>query len=192
MADKIDQLTVLNQQGVSTSYDIDLPADATPSIVSITTSGNANIGGSISEGGTTLSEKYQEILTSGENIKTINGLSILGDGDISISGSGTAGTGIDITNNVISIDANVVALKTDISDMVTVGTSQTITGAKTFTSPSFKVDITSSNRNVNYTFRAPTSSYTGAKTVATTDEIPTAVSDLTDDIGILTGVEVNS
>ena len=34
-------------------------------------------------------------------------------------GSYTAGTGIDITNDVISVDSAVVALKTDLSDYVT-------------------------------------------------------------------------
>ena len=46
MADKIDQLT-LN----GTSYDIDLPPDATPSIASITTSGDVTVGGSITKNG---------------------------------------------------------------------------------------------------------------------------------------------
>ena len=53
MADKIDQIKIGN-----TSWDIDLPPDAAPSIASITTSGNATIGGTISEGGTTLANKY--------------------------------------------------------------------------------------------------------------------------------------
>ena len=47
MADKIDQLKIGN-----TSYDIDLPPDATPSIASLTVSG------AISEGGTSLVNKY--------------------------------------------------------------------------------------------------------------------------------------
>ena len=60
MSDKIDQIVVKDSSGVDVSYDIDLPADATPSISSITTSGNAVVGGSISEGGVALSEKYVE------------------------------------------------------------------------------------------------------------------------------------
>lgn len=58
----------------------------------------------------------QEILVSGSNIKTINNTSLLGSGNIDIQGGGssyTAGNGIDITNDVISID-NTVALKSDI------------------------------------------------------------------------------
>ena len=53
----------------------------------------------------------QDTLVSGTNIKTINGQPILGQGNISIGGSGTAGTGIDITNNVISVDTDVVVTK---------------------------------------------------------------------------------
>ena len=54
----------------------------------------------------------QDTLVSGTNIKTINGNSILGSGNIVISEeSSTAGTGIDITNNVISVDTDVVVTK---------------------------------------------------------------------------------
>lgn len=47
----------------------------------------------------------QDNLVSGTNIKTINGNSLLGSGDITISGGGsyTAGDGINITNDVISV-----------------------------------------------------------------------------------------
>lgn len=48
----------------------------------------------------------------------------------------TAGTGIDITNNTISVDTNTVAMQTDLPDvthMVTDNTTQEITGEKTFT-----------------------------------------------------------
>lgn len=57
----------------------------------------------------------QEVLVSGSNIKTINNISLLGSGNVDIQGgsSYTAGNGIDITNDVISID-NTVALKSDI------------------------------------------------------------------------------
>ena len=51
---------------------------------------------------TALNDK-QDSLVSGTNIKTINGNSLLGSGNIDISGgSYTAGTGISISNNVIS------------------------------------------------------------------------------------------
>lgn len=49
----------------------------------------------------------QDALVSGTNIKTINNTSILGSGNIDIQGGGssyTAGTGINITNDVISVE----------------------------------------------------------------------------------------
>ena len=52
----------------------------------------------------------QNSLVSGVNIKTINNKSILGEGNITIEGGGssyTAGDGIDITNDVISVTGKV-------------------------------------------------------------------------------------
>lgn len=53
----------------------------------------------------------QDTLVSGTNIKTINNESILGSGNIEIQGGGgtsyTAGDGIDITNDVISVTGKV-------------------------------------------------------------------------------------
>ena len=52
----------------------------------------------------------QDTLISGTNIKTINNESILGSGNITIQGGGstyTAGDGIDITNDVISVTGKV-------------------------------------------------------------------------------------
>lgn len=53
----------------------------------------------------------QDTLVSGTNIKTINNQSILGEGNIQIQGGGgssyTAGDGIDITNDVISVTGKV-------------------------------------------------------------------------------------
>ena len=72
-----------------------------------------------------LIDDKQDTLVSGTNIKTINNTSILGSGNIDIQGGGssyTAGTGIDITNDVISVNNTV----------VTTGTNQNITGIKTF------------------------------------------------------------
>ena len=56
---------------------------------------------------TVLNEK-QETLVSGTNIKTVNGNSLLGSGDLVISGgtSYSAGDGINISNNTISVDAS--------------------------------------------------------------------------------------
>jgi hypothetical protein len=47
MADKIDQIVIPNSSGTATAYDIDLPPDATPSIASLTLSGDATIGGTL-------------------------------------------------------------------------------------------------------------------------------------------------
>lgn len=54
---------------------------------------------------TALQTSKQDTLVSGTNIKTINNTSILGSGNIDIQGGGsyTAGTGIDITNDVIKV-----------------------------------------------------------------------------------------
>lgn len=58
----------------------------------------------------------QDTLVSGTSIKTINNESLLGSGNITIQGGGatyTAGTGIDITNDVISVTG-----KTDTSAFI--------------------------------------------------------------------------
>lgn len=73
----------------------------------------------------------QDTLVSGTNIKTINNTSILGSGNIDIQGgsSYTAGTGIDITNDVISVTnaistgAALGATAVQPSDLATVATS---------------------------------------------------------------------
>ena len=62
MADKIDQLKIGN-----TSYDIDLPPDATPSIASLTVSG------AISEGGTSLVNKYLGKSATAADSSKLNG-----------------------------------------------------------------------------------------------------------------------
>lgn len=53
----------------------------------------------------------QDTLVSGVNIKTINNFSLLGSGNIDIQGGGgqgySSGTGIDITNNVISVTSTI-------------------------------------------------------------------------------------
>lgn len=52
----------------------------------------------------------QDTLVSGTNIKTINGETLLGEGNITIEGGGssyTAGDGIDINNDVISVTGKV-------------------------------------------------------------------------------------
>lgn len=91
----------------------------------------------------------------------------------------TAGTGIDITNDVISID-NTVALKTDIpSNYVTTDTTQTISGNKTFTglfyvSSSNPITIESSPGIAFKSTDRPTwNNGITTYSVATTSDIPT-------------------
>jgi len=73
-----------------------------------------------------LAEKQDELISSGasQNIKTINGQSILGSGNIEISGGtgGTSyypGTNIDITNHVISVTGMNEAIASAVTDMAT-------------------------------------------------------------------------
>lgn len=58
--------------------------------------------------GTELKGK-QNVLVSGTNIKTVNGTSLLGSGDLTITGGGstyTAGNGIDLTGDTIAVTAD--------------------------------------------------------------------------------------
>lgn len=62
----------------------------------------------------------QDMLVSGQNIKTINNDSLLGSGNIDIDTSYTAGTGINITNeNVIN---NTITSYNDLTDLPTIPT----------------------------------------------------------------------
>lgn len=62
----------------------------------------------------------QDMLVSGQNIKTINNDSLLGSGNINIDTSYTAGTGINITDeNVIN---NIITSYNDLSDLPTIPT----------------------------------------------------------------------
>ena len=83
-------------------YVISVTGITIPDVSNFITSGDAQtqINNSISG--------KQDTLISGTNIKTINNQSILGEGNITIEGGGTgvtysAGTNIDITDNVISV-----------------------------------------------------------------------------------------
>ena len=76
-------------------------------------------------------------VTKSGNVATItitdkNGTTTANVYDGSGGGSYTAGNGIDITNNTISVDTSVVATQTDIANMVTTNTAQDISGVKTF------------------------------------------------------------
>lgn len=69
-----------------------------------TSNGNLNAP-TISENGTALSSKYQPTLVSGTNIKTINGNSLLGSGDLEVGG----GSATDVKVNGTSITSGGVA-----------------------------------------------------------------------------------
>ena len=102
----------------------------------------------------------QNELVSGTNIKTINNQSILGNGNIEIQAGGT----VDQTYDATSVNAQSgTAVAGALSDYVTIGTNQNITGEKTFvgnkriklkgTSSSSKLGFTAydnSNREVGY------------------------------------------
>lgn len=104
MADKIDQIKLKNAQGTDVLYDIDLPVDATPSIASLTTSGNVTVGGSLTKGNLTFTlPSSSGTLTLDENLpivsfgtQTIPGAteikSITVDSDDYNLGGGGAGT----------------------------------------------------------------------------------------------------
>ena len=82
----------------------------------------------------------QDTLVSGTNIKTINNTSILGSGNIDIQGGGSsysAGTGIDITNDVISVNSGV----------VTTNTEQTISGKKIFKNSDKPIEFKQNDNN---------------------------------------------
>ena len=59
----------------------------------------------------------QDLLVSGTSIKTINGESILGSGNISVNAGYTAGTGIDIIDDIIS---NTITSYNDLTDLPTI------------------------------------------------------------------------
>lgn len=108
----------------------------------------------------------QDLLVSGTNIKTINNTSILGSGNIDIQegSSYSAGTGIDITNGVIS---NTITSYDDLSDLPTIPTqtSELLNDS----------DFVSENELSEVAF---TGSYTSLSNIP---EIPDATSDLTND-----------
>lgn len=112
-----------------------------------TTTGNLDAP-TISENGTALSSKYQSALVSGTSIKTINNESILGSGNITISGgqatdvkiNGTSITSSNVadikTNGTYNATSNKIATMSDIpslSNYVDLTSAQSISGVKTFT-----------------------------------------------------------
>lgn len=112
----------------------------------------------------------QDKLYSGANIKTINGYSILGDGNLEIDTSYTAGTGIEITEeNVIN---NTITSYDDLTDLPTIPTKTSdLTNDSNF--------VTSSELN-QVAFSGDYDDLTNKPT------IPTATSDLDNDSGFIT------
>lgn len=124
-------IKTINGQSLLGSGDMVISASSESSgITSITINGNVFTGDSVNLGDYITQEKEyvissalnnlnsrvidlnasvtgkQDTLISGTNIKTINNQSILGNGNITIEGGGatyTAGTGINIANNIISV-----------------------------------------------------------------------------------------
>lgn len=105
----------------------------------------------------TLNQSKQDTLVSGTNIKTINGQSILGAGDITISGGGSGGdvpiattetagkVKPDGTTITVTEDGTISAVPIAPTNMVTTDTAQDITGTKTFKG---RINIFSSNTNI--------------------------------------------
>ena len=84
----------------------------------------------------------QDTLVSGTNIKTINNTSILGSGNIDIQGGGssyTAGDGIDITNDVISVTGKV---DTTTYNTYTAATDTALASKQTTLTAGTGIDIT--------------------------------------------------
>lgn len=77
MADKIDSVTLPNLQGVDTTFDIDLPPDATPSIASLTTSGNVQVGGNLTDGTNSIS--VANIVAKQNALQTQTAYTAIGD-----------------------------------------------------------------------------------------------------------------
>lgn len=119
----------------------------------------------------------QNALVSGTNIKTINNESLLGSGNINISSGSTysAGTGIDITNNVIS---NTITNYNDLTDLPTI--------------PNKTSDLINDNDFVSEDDLAEVA-FTGSyNSLSDTPVIPDSTSDLTNDSGFIDTTALNT
>lgn len=112
----------------------------------------------------------QDMLVSGQNIKTINNQNILGSGDLTISTSYTSGTGINIDeDNIIS---NTITSYNDLANLPTIPTN---------TSELFNDSGYITNGDL------ATVAFSGEYTDLTnTPTIPTDLSELTNDVGYIT------
>lgn len=108
-------------------------------------------------GAPTIPTVYNGTLTIQQNGTTLGTFSANQDTNetINITGGGstyTAGNGINITNDEISVDTSVVATQTDLGSYVTLSTNQNITGEKTFVgNKRIKFKGTASNSKCGFT-----------------------------------------
>lgn len=122
----------------------------------------------------------QDKLVSGTNIKTINNESILGSGNIDIQGGGgssyTAGDGIDITNDVISVTGKV---DTSAFTAHTADTTIHVTSAEKNTWNN-KSDFSGNYNDLSNkpTIPSKTSDLTNDSDFATTGDVQTATNDM--------------
>lgn len=169
MADKIDSLTLPNSSGVATTYDIDLPADAAPSIASLTASGNITAAKLIKKDGTSA----QFLLANGDTVNTStyanqNAFGAVAAGSVNITANSTTDTlSIDGSNVTIEGDAtnNKVTIKltsTNVSNALgyTPFNPSNITLTGTTGSESIKVNSTT----VTLATRDTDQTITGVKT----------------------------
>ena len=130
-----------------------------------------------------LVDDKQDTLVSGTNIKTINGTSLLGSGNIDIQGGGstyTAGDGIDITNNVISVDG-VSTSEVTLATVATSGSYNDLSNKPTIpTVNNATLTIQKNGSNVA-TFTANASS-----NITANISVPTNTNELTNGAGFIT------
>ena len=115
----------------------------------------------------------QNALVSGSNIKTINNESLLGSGNIEIDGTVyTAGTGIDITNDIIS---NEITSYNDLTDLPTIPTKTSdLINDSDFVSEDDLSEVAFSGSYVSLS------------------DVPTALSDFDNDTDYITSAEVST
>ena len=125
-----------------------------------------------------LLDEKQETLVSGTNIKTINNESLLGSGNINIQGGGssyTAGDGIDITNDVISVTG-----KADTTAVTQVNNALTAHTANT------NVHVTAAEKETWNSKSDFSGDYNDLTNKPTIPVVPTNVSAFNNDSGYIT------
>ncbi len=118
----------------------------------------------------------QDALVSGSNIKTINNNSLLGSGNLNIEGASySAGSGIDITNNIIS---NEITSYNDLTDLPTIPTKTS--------------DLINDNNYVSDNELADVAFDGSYTSLSNTPEIPDSTSQLVNDSNFVTSNEVST